>query len=114
MIKSLKVTGLNRCMSFDLTFHEDINIVTGRNGSGKTTVLKLLWYAISGNLERIIAEIPFDSFDLETDKIHLAMASEGGQNPNTMKIIYRIGAGKEETIKTAIPPNRSWGGCLGI
>ena len=59
MIKSLKATGLNRCMSFDLKFHEDINIVTGRNGSGKTTVLKLLWYAISGNLERIIAEIRF-------------------------------------------------------
>lgn len=78
MIKSLKVTGLNRCMSFDLKFHEDINIVTGRNGSGKTTVLKLLWYAISGNLERIIAEIRFESFR-SGDRQDLRRHDEGDQ-----------------------------------
>jgi predicted ATPase len=99
MIKSLKVTGLNRRMSFDLQFHEDINVVTGKNGSGKTTVLKLLWYAISGNLDRIIQEIPFDSFELETDTVYVAMEREPGQNPTGVKITYRIGANGERTIR---------------
>ncbi len=112
MIKSLKVTGLNRCLSFDLKFHEDINIVTGRNGSGKTTVLKLLWYAISGHLERIILEIQFDSFELETDKIHVAMTREPRQNPTVMKITYRIGASEENTIKKSIVPNTNWEGLV--
>jgi predicted ATPase len=99
MIKSLKVTGLNHSMSFNLRFHEDINVVTGKNGSGKTSVLKLLWYAISGNLERILAEIPFESFELETDTIQVAMARETTQKPEIVKIRYRIGDAEERSIK---------------
>jgi predicted ATPase len=102
------VTGLNRCMSFDLTFHEDINVVTGKNGSGKTTVLKLLWYAISGNLERIIPEIQFDSFQLETDKIRVAMTRETKKKPNMMMVTYRIGASEERTIKKPIMRSMNW------
>jgi energy-coupling factor transporter ATP-binding protein EcfA2 len=110
MIKSLKVTGLNRRMSFELAFHEDINVVTGKNGSGKTTVLKLLWYAISGNLERIIQEIPFDSFELETDKSYVAMAREPKQKPNVVIITYRIGAGEKKTIRKSLVQSGNWDG----
>jgi predicted ATPase len=95
MIKSLRVTGLNGRMSFDLAFHEDINVVTGNNGSGKTTVLKLLWYAISGNLERIIVEIPFESFELETDTVSLRMVRETRRIPAIVKVAYRNSAGEE-------------------
>lgn len=78
MIKSLKVENLNRRITCDLEFHPDINIITGKNGSGKTTVLKLLWYAISGNLERILPEMSFDSFELVTDSstLHMAIITE--------------------------------------
>jgi predicted ATPase len=108
MIKSLKVTGLNRSMSFNLRFHEDINVVTGKNGSGKTTVLKLLWYAISGNLERILAEIQFESFELETDTVFVAMTREAKQEPAIVRVSYRIGAGEERSIKRPFERAMRW------
>lgn len=46
--------------------HDDINILTGRNGSGKTSILKLLWYVMSGNILIAIREINFKSFTLVT------------------------------------------------
>ncbi len=101
MIKSLKVKNLNRRMSFELDFHEDINVITGKNGSGKTTVLKLLWYAISGNLERIIPEIYFDSFELKTDSLSVAMLrylAEGKQKRPMIRVTYQIGGADPKTV----------------
>ena len=101
MIKSLKVENLNRRMSFELDFHEDINIVTGKNGSGKTTVLKLLWYAMSGNLERIIPEIYFDSFELKTDSLSVAMlryVAEGKHRRPMIRVTYQIGGADSKFI----------------
>lgn len=66
------VNGLNsRKESIDIEFNEDITIFVGRNGSGKTTILKLLWFMISGNLERISGEIDFESADLWTDRYRI-------------------------------------------
>ncbi len=49
-IKQLKIKNLQNRINCDFKFNEDINIVTGQNGSGKTTILKLLWYLVSGNI----------------------------------------------------------------
>jgi DNA repair exonuclease SbcCD ATPase subunit len=45
MIKRFQVTALHGKDGFDvdLIFKPDLNILTGKNGSGKTTILKLLW-----------------------------------------------------------------------
>jgi predicted ATP-dependent endonuclease of OLD family len=79
MIQRLRVTGLNGRSDFDLEFFPDINVFTGKNGSGKTTVLKLLWYMMSGNLERIPGEISFKSAELVADKFSVSVfAAEDG------------------------------------
>lgn len=66
-IYKLEVINLNNNeSSLNLNFNEELNILTGRNGSGKTTVLKLLWFCISGNLERALREIKFDKLRLYT------------------------------------------------
>lgn len=66
-IKSFEVVGLQgRNTSLHLEFNEDINIITGRNGSGKTTVLKLLWYILSGNILLALKEVSFKKATLET------------------------------------------------
>lgn len=44
-----------------LNFQEDINILTGKNGAGKTNILKLIWYIISGNIDKAITEVHFRS-----------------------------------------------------
>jgi len=74
-LKSVSIRGLNNKLDCDFEFHNDINIVTGINGSGKTTFLKILWYAISGNIERIISDISFKEFNLETSHFCLSLFS---------------------------------------
>jgi predicted ATPase len=72
-LKKVSIKGLNNKVDCDWDFHDDINIVTGINGCGKTTFLKMLWYAISGNIECLISEISFKSFNLETSNFTLLL-----------------------------------------
>ena len=59
-ITSLQVTGfLNRKDPLRLSFNDDLNIITGFNGAGKTNLLKLIWYTISGNTHALLEEIEF-------------------------------------------------------
>ncbi|HCI7192262.1 TPA: AAA family ATPase, partial [Acinetobacter baumannii] len=44
-----------------INLNEDLNVLTGRNGAGKTNVLKLIWYIISGNIDKAINEVNFKS-----------------------------------------------------
>lgn len=57
--------GRNGTISINL--NEDLNVLTGRNGAGKTNVLKLIWYIISGNIDKAINEVNFKSCYIETD-----------------------------------------------
>ncbi|EXS27106.1 recF/RecN/SMC N terminal domain protein [Acinetobacter sp. 742879] len=50
-----------------LNFHDDINVLTGKNGAGKTNILKLVWYIISGNIDKAIEEINFRNCLIRTD-----------------------------------------------
>jgi predicted ATPase len=72
-LKRVSIKGLNNKVDCDFEFHDDINIVTGINGCGKTTLLKMLWYAISGNIERLISETIFKSFNLETSHFSVSL-----------------------------------------
>ena len=73
MIRKLEVEGWSKQIKTPLNFNEDLNIITGANGSGKTTVLKLMWYLISGNLHRVLPEIPFDFVSISTDLFSLTL-----------------------------------------
>lgn len=68
MIVNVKVRGLPsfNYRPLNLEFNKDINIITGINGQGKTTLLKLIWYVYSGNLLKATDEIDFDYFEMET------------------------------------------------
>ena len=86
MIRRFEVNGLYNRIDVSIDFNSDLNIITGRNGSGKTTVLKLIWYLISGNLERIMSGIPFRDVLIETDEFWLTMM----QIDNQCAIDYRF------------------------
>jgi ABC-type lipoprotein export system ATPase subunit len=60
MIHSFEVRNLNQKISEKFNFHQDLNILTGKNGCGKTTLLKLMWYLVSGNYDKIFDEMYFD------------------------------------------------------
>jgi predicted ATPase len=68
-LKSFEVVGLLGAeTSLQLVFNDDINIITGRNGSGKTSLLKLVWYIMSGNILLALREVQFKKATLQTDK----------------------------------------------
>jgi len=74
ILKSIEVAGLlGRKTSLSAEFNDDLNIVTGRNGAGKTTFLKLCWYLTSGSVNRALSEIEFDAVTLETDKFKIKL-----------------------------------------
>jgi len=66
-IKTFEVIGLmGRDAPLRLEFNHDLNIITGRNGSGKTSVLKLLWYILSGNIFLALKEVNFKKATVQT------------------------------------------------
>lgn len=76
MIKRIEIKGLHNQHDYDVEFHEDISLLTGRNGCGKTAVIKLAWYLISGNIERTLREINFLSAKVTTDTCIVSIESE--------------------------------------
>ena len=83
MIRKLKVKNLNGWFDYEFEFYEDINLFAGHIGTGKTTLLKLIWFLTSGNIHRVISEIPFDFVLIETSQFSLSMEHV---NPNQVKL----------------------------
>lgn len=73
-ITSFEVIGLNgRTSPVFAELAGDLNILTGRNGSGKTTILKLMWYIISGNILLALQEVDFQRCTLVTDIYRISL-----------------------------------------
>lgn len=67
-VESFEVSGLNgRQNKISARFSKGVNILTGRNGAGKTSLLKLLWYIMSGNIAIAVNEVNFVRATLRTD-----------------------------------------------
>lgn len=67
-VLSFTVHGLfGRSEPISADLNPDLNVMTGRNGAGKTTIMKLLWYVMSGNLLMATKEVPFSRLELVTD-----------------------------------------------
>ena len=65
MIKYLKIEGLNgNVKPLEFNFNDDLNLFTGLNGCGKTTLLKVLWFVNSGNVYDLINEIVFTKIEV--------------------------------------------------
>lgn len=87
-IKSAEIVGLNGLSEpIPLSFNKDLNIITGRNGSGKTNILKLIWYVISGNIEVALREINFVSVKIDTDNYVCTVKKI---NNNTCEVLWKL------------------------
>ena len=94
MLKQLVVENLNGSMNLTLKFHEDLNILTGKNGCGKTTILKLIWYLMSGNIERVIDEkIPFDYARLDASNFFIEIRISTTVNEKLVLFNWDVGKG---------------------
>lgn len=61
-------------------FNEDLNIITGRNGSGKTTILKLAWFIMSGNILLALREVKFKTCEIITSEYSCIVTRTGPQH----------------------------------
>jgi len=87
MIHKLYVEGLNeRKVPLDLEFHPDLNLLTGKNGSSKTTLLKLIWFLNAGKIASLIKEINFSFVELTTEKQVLSIRREKSNDTFTVSI----------------------------
>lgn len=95
MIESLTIEGLNgESKPITLDFYDDINIITGRNGSGKTTILKLMWFCVSGNIERAIEEINFTKILLSTNKYNLIIDRGNRKQKEVIHLVISDSSGE--------------------
>lgn len=79
-MKLLRVTVVSPSgAEFSTDFFPDLNILTGKNGSGKTRALKLAWYVVSGNVEHAVREIPFTSATVETTEYSITIKKSGDE-----------------------------------
>jgi predicted ATP-dependent endonuclease of OLD family len=102
-LMSVHVTGLfGRSNSAVYNFNSDLNILTGRNGSGKTTVMKLAWFIMSGNVLLALREINFKTCMLVTDMYSCTVTRTGNINCkieleiNEERYIFEDDAGEPE------------------
>lgn len=91
-IISFEVANLfGRDGTISVKLNYDLNILTGRNGSGKTSILKLLWYIMSGNILIALREINFKRATLITTEYECTVHR---LTKNTCKIEFECGADK--------------------
>lgn len=77
-IKSFVIHGfLNQDEPLHAEFNRDLNIVTGLNGAGKTSFLKLAWCFMSGNIVEALREVPFEKARLVTSEYDLNVIRTG-------------------------------------
>jgi predicted ATP-binding protein involved in virulence len=78
MIRYLKIEGLNGSTKpLEFNFNDDLNLFTGLNGCGKTTILKLLWFVNCGKISDCLHEVDFSSLLLKTDNYELQIVNKG-------------------------------------
>lgn len=77
-IKSIEIHGyMGRTEPLTVTFHRDLNIVTGLNGAGKTSFLKLVWCLMSGNIVEALREVIFERAQLVTSEYEITVTRTG-------------------------------------
>jgi predicted ATP-binding protein involved in virulence len=91
MIERLFVQGLNNSeTSLELYFNPDLNLLTGKNGSSKTTILKMIWYLNSGRFLSLIREVNFRYVELTTSMFKLSVLRDVNENSSTIKLNEEI------------------------
>ncbi len=66
VLKSLKIKNLHGYKNYNLKFRDNMLILVGENGAGKTTILRMLYYIISGQWSAL-SKFKFDIISLEVD-----------------------------------------------
>ena len=92
-IESFKIKKLWGHRDIDRTFHKDVNILIGPNGSGKTTILNLLHSILSADLRSVL--------NVNFEQAEIGLRSFKGSSVRTIKVdigdeFLRLKVGQKE------------------
>lgn len=62
-ISQLKITRLFGSENVDISFDNNVKILMGENGTGKTTILNILYYSLTLNYSKLV-NLPFESVEI--------------------------------------------------
>lgn len=82
-------------IDFDVTFKDDITILIGINGSGKTTILKLLQFILQCNIDQL-SRVKYDSLRLSYSSRDKTYTIDSAINNTELK--YKVSGIEEVTI----------------
>lgn len=85
-IKTLYINQFKGFKNFNINFEDDINLLVGENGSGKTTIFEIIFNALSGNKQY------FENLNLTQIKLELQKDNE----------IYKVTVQKNNKIEILI------------
>ena len=77
-IETFKITKLWGYRDINLTFNRDMNVLIGPNGSGKTTILNILYSILSGDLQSIL--------NIKFGQAKIRLKSFKGRSVRTIKV----------------------------
>jgi len=101
MIKKFEIIGLfgDRNIHIDFQKDENVKILIGENGTGKTHILNILYYILSGKIEKL-ADIEFEKIILEIEDIDRIEILK-----KDIKLLYRENFGVDYTnqLKKYLP-----------
>ena len=73
-MRSFKIQGLHDSKTVSIQFNNAVNIFVGENGVGKTTILNILYYLLSGNYVEL-KKIDFTKISLSLNSIEIFVKS---------------------------------------
>jgi ABC-type lipoprotein export system ATPase subunit len=97
-VKSVQVTGLHGRFDLKQTFLPGVNILYGKNGTGKTTLLHILANVLNGDFKRF-AYLHFRTIEVEVDGVTVVVTRK------TSKDIQQLSVHRsDETVATNYAP----------
>ncbi|MGX6571274.1 AAA family ATPase [Cupriavidus necator] len=85
-ISRIQVTGLHNQFNVALDLSPDLNIIFGRNGRGKTTLLHILANALEHDFVRF-KHISFQNISIDTHEGASLFISKAGQDSNSPVVV---------------------------
>lgn len=97
-LQRLRIVTLENKIAYDEKFHKGVNIIRGQNSSGKSTIIRFIFYALGGayngfvpealKCEYVMAEVSINENSVVTLKRYLDVNAEQRANSKSPMYIY--------------------------
>lgn len=114
MLKYFSVVGLHGAKDIKIPFDDQLTVITGENGCGKTSALKLMWYLLSPNVERAYREVDFDEAFLKTDRFSIRFSKYErvvefeSEDPGRTIVVRDECDDESKDVSVYLAPDESW------